>query len=189
VSASRSDRTLGEGRFLRLVERDGWELVERPGVHEIAVVVAVSETGELVLIEQHRPPVGAEVLELPAGLVGDEEAETLEAGARRELLEETGYLAATLEVLTAGPTSAGLTSEVVTLLWAPSVRRVSAGGGTGRERIRVHAVPVAEAAAWMVGRQAAGTLIDPKVWAGLWFAEQRVGDSGGEAVEARGESG
>jgi ADP-ribose pyrophosphatase len=169
----RGERLLGQGRFLRLVERKGWELVERPGIEAIAVLVAVTAEGELLLVEQHREPVGGLVLELPAGLVGDGDSEeSLEEGARRELLEETGYQADELEVLAHGPPSAGLSSEVVTMLWAPGVRKVADGGGVGGEGIRVHPIPLEKAPAWLAARQAQGQLVDPKVWAALWFASK-----------------
>ena len=173
MSAGDPSEVLGAGRFLRLVRRRGWEMVDRPGVREIVVLVAVTPDGELLLVEQHREPVGATVVELPAGLVGDEDghaAESLEDAARRELREETGWDCAALERLTAGPPSAGLSTEVVTLLRASGLVRRDAGGGAGDERITVHAVPVAEAPSWLRRREAAGTLVDPKVWAGLWFA-------------------
>jgi ADP-ribose pyrophosphatase len=164
---------LGRGRFLRLLRRRGWEMAERPGVHGIVVLVAVTPAGELLLVEQFREPVRATVIELPAGLAGDEpgqEDEALEAAARRELLEETGWECAAVERLTTGPPSAGLSSEVVTLLRATGLERRSSGGGVGDEGITVHAVPLAEVPAWLQAREAAGTLVDPKVWAGLWFA-------------------
>jgi ADP-ribose pyrophosphatase len=172
-----SEEVLGQGRFLRLVRRDGWEQVERIGVREIVVIVAVTPAGELLLVEQHRPPVGGSVLELPAGLVGDEDRhrdEPLEEAARRELREETGWEAARFERLSAGPPSAGLSTEVVTLLRAHELRRRGEGGGVEGERIRVHAVPLGEVAGWLAAREAAGVLVDPKVWAGLWFAYGRA---------------
>ena len=58
------------------------------------------------------------MIELPAGLVGDEpgqEAETLEQAAQRELEEEVGYRADQMTVLTHAVSSAGLTDEVGTL--------------------------------------------------------------------------
>ena len=164
---------LGEGRHLRLVRRRGWEMVERRGVSAIAVLVAVTPSGELLLVEQHREAAGGPVIELPAGLAGDEagtEGEALEDAARRELEEETGWTCARLERLTSGPPSAGVSSEVVTLLRAHDLARVGEGGGTGDERIVVHAVPLPRAAAWLRERERDGKLVDPKVWAGLWFA-------------------
>lgn len=164
---------LGEGRFLRLLRRSGWELVERNGVHGIVVLVAVTPDGEVLLVEQHREPVRGTVIELPAGLAGDEldtAGESLEQAATRELREETGWEATSWERLSAGPPSAGLSTEIVTLMRAHGLVRRDAGGGAGNERITVHAIPLRDAPDWLRDREAAGTLVDPKVWAGLWFA-------------------
>ena len=62
-------------------------------------------------MEQYRPPVDKYVIELPAGLAGDQKenrGEALESAARRELLEETGYQAAKMEQLVWGASSAGI---------------------------------------------------------------------------------
>lgn len=165
---------LGAGRHLRLVRRRGWEYAERLGVREIVVLVAVTPDGELLLVEQHREPVGGSVIELPAGLAGDEPGaagESLEEAASRELHEETGWQAGGWERLSAGPPTAGVSSEVVTLLQARDLVRRGAGGGDGDERITVHAVPLPRVVDWLREREAAGRLVDPKVWAGLWFAQ------------------
>ena len=162
-------RELGRGRFLRLVERRGWEFVERPGVTGIVVLVAVTAEGELLLVEQHREALAATVVELPAGLVGDEGEERLEQAAARELEEETGFTAERFEELAAGPPSAGLSTEIVTFLRAHGLRRVGAGGGVGGEEIAVRAVPLAVVDGWLRARAAAGALVDPKVWTGLYF--------------------
>ena len=168
-------RELHAGRHLRLVARNGWEFVERPGIHGIVIVVAVTPDGRLLLVEQWREPVGADVLELPAGLAGDSAgpvAEPLEEAARRELVEETGWDATEMERLTSGPPSAGVTSEIVTFFRAKGLARVGEGGGVDGEAITVHEVPLATAEAFLGGREAAGVLVDPKVWAGLWFARR-----------------
>ena len=128
---------------------------------------------ELLLVEQHREPVGGNVIELPAGLAGDEHdnaGESLEQAATRELREETGWEATSWKRLSAGPPSAGLSTEVVTLMRAHGLVRRGAGGGAGNERITVHAIPLRDAPDWLHQREADGTLVDPKVWAGLWFA-------------------
>jgi ADP-ribose pyrophosphatase len=168
-------KELHAGRHLRLVARNGWEFVERPGVHGIVLVVAVTPDGRLLLVEQRREAVDANVLELPAGLAGDAGSparEPLEEAARRELVEETGWDAAAMERLTSGPPSAGVTSEVVTLFRARDLTKVGAGGGVEGEAITVHEVPLGTVETFLLEREEAGLLVDPKVWAGLWFARQ-----------------
>ena len=72
-----------------------------------------------ILVEQYRVPLGARCLELPAGLVGDEEeGEEVEAAAIRELEEETGYRAARMVDLGRFHASPGMSSEGFTLLRA-----------------------------------------------------------------------
>ncbi len=162
--------TLGEGRFLRLRKRNGWEFVERVGVHDVAVLVAVTATDDLVLVEQYREPVRAKMIELPAGLVGDEaefDGESLLDAAGRELEEETGYRAGRLSILAKMPSSGGMTSEIVTFVHAEELTRVGPGGGVEGENIRVHAVPAAGVDRWLRARSAEGCLIDPKIYAGL----------------------
>lgn len=163
---------LHEGRHLRLVRRGTWEFVQRRHGGEVVAIAALTAAGALLLVEQRRVPVGASVIELPAGLVGDDaghEGEPLEEAARRELEEETGYAVDRLERGCRGPTSAGLAEEIVTLFVGRGARRVGAGGGVAGEDITVHEVPLAEAQAWLAARQAGGMLVDPKVYAGLWL--------------------
>ena len=50
-----NDEVLGAGRFLRLRRRNGWELVERPGIDDIAVLIAVTSSDELVLADGNFP--------------------------------------------------------------------------------------------------------------------------------------
>jgi len=164
---------LGEGRFTRLVRERGWEYVERKNTSGIVIIIALTDAGELLLVEQHRPPVGSRVVELPAGLAGDiagQEDEPLSAAAERELVEETGYSASALVELTAGPLSAGLSTEVVTVFGAVDVVKVGDGGGDHTEDIAVFPVPLAEVPEFLDARVAAGAMIDPKVYSALWFA-------------------
>jgi ADP-ribose pyrophosphatase len=166
-----SDEVVGSGRYLRLLKRGHWEYVERVNATGVVAIVAVTDAGEIVLVEQERLPVGRSVIEIPAGLAGDKgEEDSLEEAARRELLEETGFEAERLEYLGDLPTSAGLTTEILTVYRAHGLRRVSEGGGDGSERIRVHLVPLAEVDDWLERRTAEGALVDVKLYAGLYFA-------------------
>ena len=168
-------KVLAEGQFARLVAQDGWEWVERVKASGAVVIVAVTEDRQLVVVEQYRVPLGRRVVELPAGLVGDiagSEHEDLVEAARRELLEETGCVTEDLEELVEGPSSAGLSSERYTLLLARNVRRVASGGGDDSEDIQVHLVPLREVETWLDAKRRQGIMVDPKIFAGLYFAER-----------------
>lgn len=165
---------LGRGRFLRLVSRAGWEFTHRIDCEGVVVIVPVTDAGELVLVEQFRGPLQRRVVELPAGLAGDDaekSGEGLLDAARRELLEETGFEAERWEQLLEGPVSPGMSSETVTLFRARGLRRVHPGGGDDTEDITVHLVPLGEIEAFVRRRQEEhGCAVDPKVFAGAWFA-------------------
>ena len=116
---------------------------------------------------------GCNTIEMPAGLVGDlDAADTLELAAKRELLEETGWQADAVQVLMIGPTSAGLSNEMIAFVRASGLTRIHAGGGDDTENITVHEVPVAEAATWLSQKMAEGYSMDPKLWAGLWLLDK-----------------
>ncbi len=160
---------LYEGCFLRLVRRGAWEYVERVNVTGVAVLVPLTDQGEIVLVEQYRIPVQARMVELPAGLVGDEEgcrSESILEAAARELEEETGYRAERLRVLAAAPSSGGMTSEVVTFVQASGLSRAGPGGGVDGEDIVVHVVPLDDLGDWLRRKEEQGCLVDPKIYAG-----------------------
>ena len=163
------------GKFLGLVEEGHWEYAERVNATGAAIIVAVTEEQRLLLVEQYRIPVHARTIELPAGVIGDEPlngSESNAEAARRELLEETGYEAGCIEPLTTGPASSGLSSEIVTLFRASRLRRVGQGGGVAHEEITVHEVTLADVREWLAAKARAGVMIDPKVYAGLYFIRE-----------------
>ena len=165
-------KSLHQGRFLAMFERGGWEYVDRVGATGVVVILAVTDEDELVLVEQHRVPLGASVIELPAGLAGDlpdSRDEDFREAARRELLEETGYEAESIEFLCEGPPSAGLTSEIQTLLRATGLRKTGPGGGDESEDITVHTIALNVLDDWLGEAAQRGCLIDPKIYAGLYF--------------------
>jgi ADP-ribose pyrophosphatase len=161
---------LHTGRFIELVATNGWEFVRRRNASAVVSIIATTPAGELLLVEQHRMPVGGSVIELPAGLVGDEQAdEDILVAAARELVEETGWEPTTCQILTRGPSSAGLTSEISTLIRASGLRQVGAGGGVAGEAITVHTIPVPAVPKWLAERARNGVLVDHKIHAALWW--------------------
>jgi ADP-ribose pyrophosphatase len=163
---------LHEGRFLRLIKTGTWEYVQRVRASGAVHIVAVTADRQLLLVEQHRVPVGQRVIELPAGIVGDEagrEAEGANKAAARELVEETGYQPARVERLYHGPSSPGLSSEVITLVRARDLDQVGPGGGVDGENITVLKVPLDDMPAWLRARVDEGRLIDHRVYAALYF--------------------
>lgn len=110
-----------------------------------AAVVAVTDSGDVVLVRQWRQPVGDFTLELPSG--GVEVGEDPIAAAERELLEETGYRAEGLEHLTSVHTSTGRSTEVCHLFRCRAVKDPSGARPEPTEFIRVVEMPSREAVA------------------------------------------
>ncbi len=164
---------IGQGKFLQLLRRDGWEYAERMKVSSIVAIVGTYD-GKVLFVEQFRPAVNSRCIEWPAGLVGDipgqEDEDMLEA-ANRELEEETGYRAERLELLTYGPVSAGASSEVIHFFRAHNLSKVSSGGGVDGENITVHLIPQDQVPQWLRECQQQGIQVDLKVFTGLYFLQ------------------
>lgn len=159
-----------EGKHVIVLERDDWEFVERKKGKSSVAILAVTDDDRILFVEQFRRPVNARVIEFPAGLVGDEDgSDDPDETARRELLEETGYACASVERLTSGPTSPGITSETVAFYRARGLEQLGAGGGIGGEDITVHRIPRRDVADWLKRQEIDGLLIDVKIWLGLWW--------------------
>ncbi|WP_363800851.1 NUDIX hydrolase [Lysobacter firmicutimachus] len=157
-----------------MMRRGHWEYAERThGKGMAVIIIAVTPDDRVLFVEQQRVPLGARTIEMPAGLVGDDhDHDTLESAARRELVEETGWEPAKVEVLLIGPTSAGMSSERIAFVRATGLRRVGDGGGVDGEDIVVHEVPRDHAPAWLMAKQDEGYELDLKLWAGLWMIER-----------------
>jgi len=152
-----------EGRFIVAKKRGKWEYVSRTRGISAAVILAI-DAGEVILVEQYRVPLGKRCLELPAGLVGDQdEGESVEVSAARELEEETGYRSAHIEKLGYFHSSPGMVSEGFTLVRATGLEKVGDGGGEGDEDITVHRVPLADIPAYVAARRAEGVAIDVRI--------------------------
>lgn len=165
---------LYEGQHLRLLKDGRWEYAQRLSNRGAVFVLAVTAERELILVEQYRVPLHARTLEMPAGILGDEEShpdETPESCALRELEEEAGYRGGRARLITVGPVAPGLTSEILYLVLAEDLKRVSAGGGVGGEDIIVHTVPLDRVRSWLDDKRKAGLLIEPRIYTGLYFLQ------------------
>ena len=118
--------------------------------HRVVCVLPLTEDGKLVLIKQNRvyfdrnqQPEERVTLEFPAGKVGDHDIfETMEDAARRELEEETGYVAGKLRFLFKESVSAGILSEERYCYFAPKVRSGVKEDSEESERIEVLLVDI-----------------------------------------------
>lgn len=169
--------TLFQGKYLTL-QRDGrWEFVSRVNARGAVFVVAATPKNEIVLVEQYRVAVRRLCVELPAGIIDgftNGRIEPPEETAARELLEETGYTGLPPELLLRGPSSPGLSSELLYFYRIRQARRVGVGGGLAEEheKIVVHVVPLVDVPLFLEQANAMGKYVEPRIYAGIWFAER-----------------
>jgi ADP-ribose pyrophosphatase len=155
--------TVWEGEYIKVRKLGTWEFVSRTRGVTAAVMLAVDE-GHVLLVEQYRVPLGSMSLELPAGLVGDEqEGEDVCAAAVRELEEETGYKAERMIELGRFNASPGMSSEGFTLYRAEGLSKTGEGGGVEGEEITVHRVRLDQVPALVERKRRDGVAIDVKL--------------------------
>ena len=159
-----------QGKFITAKQRGRWEYVGRARGIRAAAIIAIDEdadgTRHVILVSQYRVPLGRFCLEIPAGLVGDDEGKSGEDArdaAIRELEEETGYRADVMEVLGEFYSSPGMVSECFTLLRATGLSKVSEGGGTDSENIETHRVPLARLSDFVREWREAGHGVDVRI--------------------------
>jgi ADP-ribose pyrophosphatase len=120
------------------------EVVEHPGS---VAIVGVTSDGNVLLLRQSHHAIGRTLLGIPAGTL--EQGETLEACARRELTEETGYRAGRLTQLASYYTSPGYTDERMTIFHAADCE--PAGGEINPdELIRLTPMPLVDVSRLLV---------------------------------------
>lgn len=152
-----------QGKWITAKRQGRWEFVSRARGIRAVVIVAIDD-GHVLLVDQYRVPLGQRCLELPAGLVGDEDAgDTIEQAARRELEEETGYRCETVEPLGDFFSSPGLVSEGFTLVRVSGLTRIHEGGGTADEDITVHRVALAALPEFVAAKREEGMGVDVKL--------------------------
>lgn len=159
--------TVARGRF---AARDG-EVFERDIVHHpgAVAIVPLHADGTVTLVRQYRAALDDDLLELPAGL-RDVEGEPDRDTAARELVEEVGLAAGSLEELVTFRNSPGYCDESVTVFLGTGLREVP----HDRQGIEEHAmevlrVPLPDALAMVDG----GEITDAKTIIGLELTARR----------------
>jgi ADP-ribose pyrophosphatase len=145
------------------------EIVRHPGASAIA---AIDDDGAVILVQQYRHAVGGYLWEVPAGKLDAGEAP--EACAARELAEETGVVAASLQRVGEVVTCPGFCDERIHLFVATELRAVPPSRGADEVIATVAHVPLAEACA-MIDR---GEIRDAKTIAALVQAWRHADRSG-----------
>lgn len=164
-----------KGRVFTIVRDEvrhasGYESVREVVQHNGgAVIVPLLANGDVLLIRQFRYPVQDEILELPAGKLGD--GEDPAHCAARELEEETGYRAGELHKLTAMMTTPGFCSEVLHIYAATGLEAGQQRLEEGEESIELVRVSFAEAIAMCRD----GRIHDGKTVTGLMLAALNQG--------------
>jgi ADP-ribose pyrophosphatase len=151
------------GKFVRALRRGRWEYASRANDINAVVILAEYE-GKVILIDQPRVGPDCRCVELPAGLVGDQDPNaTPETTAIKELEEETGFTAERVERLGDFYASPGMLSESFTLVRAYGLRRIGEGGGDENEDINVHLVPRVDIPNFIEQKRAEGFGVDVKL--------------------------
>ena len=158
------EKIVWQGKFVTAKTRGKWEYVSRSRGIRAAVILAIDDDDHVILVEQYRVPLGRTCIELPAGLIGDGDANEDDASAAaRELEEETGYRAERMEALGEFWSSPGMVTESYSLLRAHGLTKIGEGGGTDSENITVHRVPRNDIGEAVARWRAEGHAIDTKL--------------------------
>lgn len=160
------EQVVWQGKFITAKVQGKWEYVSRARGIKAAVILAIDDADHVLLVEQFRVPLGKACLELPAGLIGDDDSapgEDAATAAVRELEEETGYTAKRMELIGEFYSSPGMVSESFTLLRAHDLSQIGPGGGTDGEDITVHRVALPDVHNFIESARKRGLGIDVRL--------------------------
>lgn len=149
-----STKEIFEGKIIKLqvddvVLPDGKtakrEIVKHPGA---VAVIALTDEGKIIMVDQYRKPLERSLLEIPAGKL--EPGEKPEITAARELEEETGYAAGKLEYLTSFYTSPGFADELIHIYFATEIKKMeNPPNGDEDEFVELYEATLEEAVKYM----------------------------------------
>jgi len=179
------ERTVHQGYIWRVVQAefedpDGApfmrDIVRSPGAVGVVPVVFDAEGNpSVVLVTQYRPALEEVIIEIPAGMRDVDGEDTAEV-ARRELIEEAGLEAGSLELLGANHPTAGMTDSLTTIYLATDCTPVPTDRqGPEEQHMEVLHVPLADALA-MIER---GEILDAKTIIGLLLTDRRLRSADG----------
>ena len=171
------DNIVYKGKFIQVVNNNSWEYVSRVNSQYAVSICALTPNNEIILVEQFRVPIQKNVIENPAGLVGDQkDPESALATAKRELMEETGYESDDWKELYKTCSSPGLTDEKSTKFLALKCKKVAEGGGVvGEEDITVHRVPLKSLITWVERKRSEGLMVDAGLFSALYIYQNTRG--------------
>lgn len=146
---------LFDGKFVALwgtefLDKGGnpqfWEWITKK---DVVAVFPITEDDKAVLVKNYRVPLEKYVIETPAGLT-DKEGETHEELTKRELLEETGYVADVFHALPAYPYKSGTSGNMAYAFIATGLRKVGHEAGDDTEDISVVEIPLEKLAKFYI---------------------------------------
>lgn len=108
---------------------------------DVVLVFALTEDQQVVLVRQYKHGIGHITIELPGGVIDEGENDPQEA-ARRELLEETGYVSDDMEQLLTVSDNPTKDTNTIYFFLARNARRVAAQDLDATENIEVLTVPL-----------------------------------------------
>lgn len=142
------------------------ELIEHPGA---VAILAITPEKKIIMVEQYRKALERSIIEVPAGKL--EKGESPETTAMRELEEETGYTADSLELIQSFSTSPGFADEVVHLFLAEGLRKAESGAALDEDEfVELMEVSIEEAEKMMQDNR----IYDAKTAFAVLWAKQRL---------------